>query len=569
MSVIGLLVNSTIKISLIILLVLAVMRLMRSRSAALRHWVLAVVVGCAAAMPVLDAIRPSSPWSMRRQTSEADQTAGQAPPVTQARTPSAASVRIRNDASVDRTDVSNFFMLERPGPLVELLGTIWLTGLLASVFVLLAGLGRLGWLAARSRRVTTGRWSELARETADAYALQRPLVLLQSDHPSLLVTWGFAVPKVILPAAASEWSEERARVVLLHELAHIRRGDWMVQMCVELLRAIYWFNPLVWVLSKRLRLESEHACDDEVMSRGVKATDYATQLVDLARALGRPSRLVFAGFPAQAMARPSSLERRVRAMLNDRQNRKPLKGTTRSTRVLIVTALFSATVAIAAAQNVFSAVSGSVRDSQGAVLPGVTLVLSNAEKQTKYEVKSDRAGSFEFVGLQSGEYDLDARLPGFVTLRQSVSIAGQNLARDLVLQVGSLEETVTVVDPEKLEPGGITVRQIDNPRPVGACAAATTGGIGGQIRAPKRIRNANPQYPQTLHGSGTQGVVVLDGHIGLDGFIRDLQVRNQAHPDFASAALSAISQWQWDQTLLNCVPVEVFITVTARFVPAR
>jgi hypothetical protein len=64
-------------------------------------------------------------------------------------------------------------------------------------------------------------------------------------------------------------------------------------------------------------------------------------------------------------------------------------------------------------------------------------------------------------------------------------------------------------------------------------------------------------------------MVVMDGHIGLDGFIRDLQVRNQAHPDFASAALSAVSQWQWDQTLLNCVPVEVFITVTARFVPAR
>src|SRR5688572_19248909 len=109
MSVTGLLVNSTIKISLIILLVLAVMRLMRSRSAALRHWMLAVVVGCAAAMPVLDAIRPSSTWSMRL-TSGADQTAGQVPPVTQARTSSAAPVPIRYDASVDRTDVSNFFM---------------------------------------------------------------------------------------------------------------------------------------------------------------------------------------------------------------------------------------------------------------------------------------------------------------------------------------------------------------------------------------------------------------------------------------------------------------------------
>ena len=55
-------------------------------------------------------------------------------------------------------------------------------------------------------------------------------MLLESDHPSLLVTWGLAQPKVILPATAGAWSDERARVVLTHELAHIRRGDWIVQL---------------------------------------------------------------------------------------------------------------------------------------------------------------------------------------------------------------------------------------------------------------------------------------------------------------------------------------------------
>lgn len=252
-------------------------------------------------------------------------------------------------------------------------------------------------------------------------------------------------------------------------------------------------------------------------------------------------------------------------MLNDRLNRTP---STRSTRVLIVTALLATTVAIAAAQNLFSTLAGSIRDSQGGVLPGVSLVLSNAQRETKYEVKSSRAGSFEFVGLQAGEYELEARLPGFVTLRQGVSISGQNLDRDLVLQVGSLEETVTIVDPEQYEPAAAAVRQA-SPRPVAACAAPTNGGIGGQIRAPKRIRNVSPQYPLTLHSTGTQGVVVMDGHIGLDGFIRDLQVRSESHPDFAGAAMSAVREWQWDQTLLNCVPVEVFITVTARFMPSR
>lgn len=257
-------------------------------------------------------------------------------------------------------------------------------------------------------------------------------------------------------------------------------------------------------------------------------------------------------------------------MLNDHLNRKPIAG---STRVVVVAALLVTTVAIALAQNVFSTFSGSVRDSQGGALPAVTLVLSNAQKQTKYEVHSDRTGSFQFVGLQSGDYELEAKIPGFATLRRSVSVSGQDLDRDFVLQVGSLEETVTVVDQETYDASSGAVRR-GSPRPVPPCPTSTGSAsaidrIGGQIRAPIRISDVRPQYPQTLHGTGIQGVVMMDGHIGLDGFIRDLQVRNEAHPDFASTALSAVSQWQWDQTLLNCVPVEVPITVTVKFAAPR
>lgn len=250
-------------------------------------------------------------------------------------------------------------------------------------------------------------------------------------------------------------------------------------------------------------------------------------------------------------------------MLNDRLNRKPMTG---SFRVVIVAAFLATTVAIAAAQNVFSTFSGSLRDSQGGALPDVTLVLSNAQKQTKYEVKSDRTGSFEFVGLQAGDYGLEASRPGFATLRQSVSVSGQNVDRDLVMQVGSLEETITVVESEKYDASEVPLRQARSPRAVTPC---TPSPVGGTIRPPMRLRNTNPQYPETLRGTRSEGVVVIDGHIGLDGFIKDLQVRNETHPDFASAAVSAVNEWQWDQTLLNCVPVEVPITVTVKFAPPR
>ena len=78
--------------------------------------------------------------------------------------------------------------------------------------------------------------------------------------------------------------------MLRHELAHIRRGDWAVLIAAELLRAVYWFNPLVWIACSRVRQESEYACDDAVLNAGVEGSEYATHLLDLARTLNANRR---------------------------------------------------------------------------------------------------------------------------------------------------------------------------------------------------------------------------------------------------------------------------------------
>ena len=146
--------------------------------------------------------------------------------------------------------------------------------------------------------------------------------------------------------------------MLRHELAHIRRGDWVMQIAAELLRTVYWFNPLVWIACTRLRQESEHACDDEVLSSGVEGPDYATHLLELARPLKAESA---PRLPAPAIARPSGLERRVRAMLNARLTRTPA---TRLARFMTAAALFAFTVAVAAAQTGPVTLSGSVLDPE-------------------------------------------------------------------------------------------------------------------------------------------------------------------------------------------------------------
>ena len=173
------------------------------------------------------------------------------------------------------------------GPLVV---TIWLLGVVVSVAVLLVGLARLRWLRARSNRVTDGPWHRLCADLARSCGLRRGVDLRFGPRPGLVATWGWRRPTVMLPASATEWSAERMRVVLLHELAHARRGDWLLQIVAEATRCVWWFNPLAWMVRARLRRESELAADDLVLARDVPATTCAAQLVELARELRKHRR---------------------------------------------------------------------------------------------------------------------------------------------------------------------------------------------------------------------------------------------------------------------------------------
>jgi hypothetical protein len=189
------------KMTLILFGALALSLALRRQSAALRHWVLAAGVVCAAALPMLTTMLPvwhvpfAAPTAFVRY--EDPFTASGAP------TPRAEVSRADAAAlgSAGRWPVSSGLDFERA------LRTLWLAGAGIGLSVLLIGILRLAWLALHAHRITYGRWFDLAGEISRSYGLRRPVTLLQSPHPSLLVTWGFARPKVILPAAAATWTE--------------------------------------------------------------------------------------------------------------------------------------------------------------------------------------------------------------------------------------------------------------------------------------------------------------------------------------------------------------------------
>jgi beta-lactamase regulating signal transducer with metallopeptidase domain len=546
-----LLLEAAVKISLVIALGLIAATVLRRRPAALRHWMLATAIAAALMTPLLMGLAPS--WSL--PVDAATDVASQVTPSPQAARPGG---RVGITTTVQSIATSTPAAAPAFNPATVLVA-IWMVGVAVNLAGLAIGLWRLRQIAGRATAVHSGPWAESARELAEHFDLRRPVQLLQSDEPALLVTWGLITPKVLLPAGAPSWDADRIRVVLAHELAHVQRHDWIVQIGSELLRSACWFNPLVWFASSRLRLESERACDDAVVNLGVSGGDYAQHLLDLARQFGRARH----AFPAVAIVpRPSSLERRVTAMLNAHLNRGPVS---RATRLATVALLLAAALPIVLfAQNRFSTISGSIVDPSGAVLPGTTVVAIDTARGVRHEVLTNRAGRFEIVGLPDGPYVLEAGVPGFETFDQKLTLDGQDVNRDITLEVGSLEETISVTRGGNLPP--FEGQRFVAPRPA-TCgpstsqAATGTVRVGGQIRQPRKIRHVSPVFPE---GSPI-GLVRMDAVIGIDGLVQETKVTNDAPPALARAAVDAVRQWEFDPTLLNCLAIPVRMTVTVDF----
>jgi TonB family protein len=549
--------------SAILLAGLALMPLLRKRSAALRHWVLAAALVCATVAPLAELVLPS--WNPPFQ-------------VVVRELPSTLADRERraNEPPVETPalpQASTQGVTRSPASVVELLVWVWAAGVIVMVATLLAGLARLAILTRRARAVADGPWIRLTKDLCERHGIRRRITVRESHRPGLLLVWGWRRPILLLPASARSWSEERIVSVLRHELAHLHRGDWVMQLAAEVIRAVHWFNPLVWVVCARLHVECERACDDAVLEAGVGGSQYATHLLDIARDLRHGGWWT----PAPAIVRTSTLERRVKAMLDRTVDRRPPSPRARHASLAVLLGLSVAVASIAATQQ-FASLTGTIVDPTNAFLPGVTLVLTNDETKAKYEIQTDRTGRYQFVGLPPGTYRLETKLPGFSVFRGTVTVSGQNVQQDLMLSVGLLEETISIVggtpepvDPEvqrareerKLEERQ-KVEEIRRKRAASKCpSVAADGGtrIGGNIRTPIKLQDVRPQYPERL--KGVEGDVVLAATIGTDGNIDRVEVVSATSPEFADSAIEAVRQWQFDATLLNCVPIETAMKVTA------
>jgi TonB family protein len=472
---------------------------------------------------------------------------------------------------------------------------IWLAGAATMAAILIAGIARIGWLVHRSTPPTDARHAAACGAIGHQIGLTRRVRLLQNDG-AVLGTWGVVQPKILLPRDAGEWSDERIRAVLTHELAHIQRFDWPLQVVAELARAVYWFNPLFWAAGAWLRSESEHACDDAVLNSGFDPKDYATHLLDLARSSRDSDR----GWSVVlAMSRPPNLERRFIAMLNPSLNRRSIQTLTVVAIVVAViglmlpvatlrarpalpplpavmaTPLPAPPAAIPKAElpkpplaksarrqgRADGSLAGVVADASGAVIPGVRITVATIEQTQNGTAEtavgtmaSDAAGRFSFPALTPGQYSLKAELPGFATFRKSpIEVTrGDTTQQKISMSVGGIVQRVEV---------SVTGR----PRPAVAPAGPQRIRVGGNVQAARLISQVRPVYPQNARDAGIEGTVHLRGIIGTEGNFILLRVVNSNNADLANAAREAVSQWQYRPVLLNNEPIEVETEIDVDF----
>ncbi len=195
----------------------------------------------------------------------------------------------------------------RPGMAWLVTGTYLAVGFLLAIR-LGSSLVAVGGLKRRCEPVQDMSWLQALERTRETLNVARPVALVQSDRVSIPMVVGWLAPVIVLPASlARTAADELINMVLLHELAHIRRGDYAWNLVHKLVRLVYWPHPLFWPVGRLLGAVREQACDDLCVHETGSAAAYRAALLEVANALLRRPELSV----GLAMARTTNLARRL------------------------------------------------------------------------------------------------------------------------------------------------------------------------------------------------------------------------------------------------------------------
>ena len=171
------------------------------------------------------------------------------------------------------------------GSLKNILGLsmliLWSTGLLFLLIRIFLGLYAAHRITRQGKKILSFSWQKLMEKLLKSLSLRRKISLFRHSRVKFPLTWGVIKPVIIMPDTSRNWTRDQCTSVLLHELSHIKRGDFLIKVIARISCAVFWFNPLSWITYKKMKMEQEKACDEFVIKAGVRPSTYAANLISI------------------------------------------------------------------------------------------------------------------------------------------------------------------------------------------------------------------------------------------------------------------------------------------------
>ena len=252
-------------------------------------------------------------------------------------------------------------------------------------------------------------------------------------------------------------------------------------------------------------------------------------------------------------------------MLNPQVNRRPVSI---KTRAALAAVLLAIALPIAAASQAVSTPQGTITDPMGRPLADATVRLKAIDNEQVFETRSDASGAFQFATVPAGDYMISVKSPGFSGARHRMRLTGGGVTIALKAQVGTLQETISVVGggkPDAVKTAGRTIQESTTVHTPPTCAATAAG----QLTPPMKVRDVRPRYKDEWVAAKLEANVLLEARIGTDGAVSGVNVISQTNAELEDEAIAAVSQWRFTPTYLNCEPIEVMMYATVSFKVAR
>jgi TonB family protein len=474
------------------------------------------------------------------------------------------------------------------------------------------------WIWAAGAALGFGRllaaWISLARARRSARVLEDSgIPVLDAGPERMPLAFGIFRPVIFLPSESAEWSEERRSIVVRHEAAHVERGDLATHLLARLALVLHWWNPLAWIAWREFLKERERAADDLVLTAGARASDYAAHLLEIARTMQVPDRQASA---AIAMARPSQLEGRLRAILDSNVDRRGVW------RMAPVVATAAAVILIAplAAVRAQQAADPAVRfrdqvSDAGSLVKQGDLAVQNHQKAEaeQYYAKAVSMGdspivaaALMFLGHTAEELNNFSAAEGFyqrafhadpsgkhagaaihwlVEVKQKQGAAPSEIeaiyksalavqaptssaaATTMQLYAGFLRDQNRNAEADQYTERANAVyraRIEELTRNSQKTAEVHRVGQGG-VTAPRLLAKVEPSYSEEARAAKFAGTVLVYAEIGPDGLAHNISVKKPLGMGLDEEAIEAIEQWKFQPGTIDGQPVTVAATIEVNF----